>query len=271
MVPQQHYALDDPYFVSRLKRLIYKYPIDYIVETGVNEGKSTFQLSYMAPFVLGIDIDPVCVAVTDDRLTDYEAYNYELIIGSSPDILKQVVPELPDTTLFFLDAHWGEHVTHHWVLPDEIMSLRPGKGVIALHDIKVPGKDFGYDSYEHEGKIKVFEYESIKEYLDKWSPYHEIEYPDQAAGGYRGTALIFPDKRRTTHVNSSIIKTLASKPNPISRSILSSVKERINNLPKDLPLPQIVGHDDGSVTFTYIDGNGTVLKTEILLPPKQPA
>src|ERR1700739_926965 len=102
LVPNQNYALDDPYFRDRLKRVIDEWSIEVVVETGLNEGKSTAVFANMARFVIGIDVDPICCEITKDRLNDSFYENARIICGNAPDVLLKLRDSLPkENTLYF--------------------------------------------------------------------------------------------------------------------------------------------------------------------------
>jgi SAM-dependent methyltransferase len=187
--PHPNYAMDDHFLRDRLREIVKAHMIDTIVETGLNDGQSTEVLAGMAPRVIGIDIDPLCVSATRNRLlaAGVEELHFELHVGDSPVVLREIMPRLPVNTLFFLDAHWQDP----WPLPEEIGALHRGEGIILLHDIKVPNRDFGADGYNHKGSHQLFTYELIKEYLAAWSPQHRIEYMTEASGSYRGAAFVY--------------------------------------------------------------------------------
>lgn len=186
------FALDDVYLRERLHQVVKENAIEYIVETGLNEGRSTLRFCGMAKRVIGIDIDPWCIDETSKRLSEHGYENFELLTGHSPDMLRMIFnmrPTFPtEHTLFFLDAHWGEP----WPLPDEIRAIPKGKGILVFHDIKVPGHDFGFDGVMYEGKVCDFTYDLIKDILNEWSPTHQVEYMKVASGSYRGAAIIYP-------------------------------------------------------------------------------
>lgn len=182
------YALDDVFLKGRLAQIIKERGIKEVVETGLNEGNSTVEFCRIAPHVTGIDIDPICTESALSKLEVAGLGNCIIITGDSRDVLAEIVPMLPDETLFFLDAHWGEP----WPLPGEIRALKKGKGVIVVHDIKVPGTDLGFDGVMFEGQVHDFTYELIKPFLDKWSPTHTIEYMKVGSGSYRGAAIFYP-------------------------------------------------------------------------------
>ena len=186
--PSPWYAMDDTYFRARLRQIIRDRKITTIVETGINEGKSTCQFARLVDRVIGIDIEPDCVRSAERNVAAAGLNNVTLKVGDSPGVLREVMPTLPDETIFFLDAHWLEA----WPLLDEIATIPPGKGVIVLHDVKVPDRDFGYDEY----KGQPLDYGYVKEALTRWSPTHRVEHNRNADGCRRGLMFIFPDAPR---------------------------------------------------------------------------
>ena len=112
-----------------------------------------------------------------------------LCAGSSPDVLQSLRPLLPDETLYFLDAHWQDY----WPVLDEIRSIRPGTGVIILHDIVVPGHpELIVPHIDHTKRILDYAY--VKDALTQWSPTHRVEYNTKSEGTAhpRGVAYIYP-------------------------------------------------------------------------------
>src|SRR6266567_4469239 len=139
MLVEGRYSLDDNFFVERLQRLIKDHSLNTVVETGTNEGKSTVEFCRMAQNVISIDIDPMCIDAASKRLSNAILTNFELIQGHSPDVLRSLMTSLDvDKTLFFLDAHWEGP----WPLLEEIKAITSGKGIIVIHDFKVPHKSF---------------------------------------------------------------------------------------------------------------------------------
>ena len=183
IIQLRNFALDDSFFKRRLSKIISDYSIKTVVETGINEGKSTAVLATMVASVIGVDYDIDCIRSTEKIVNGMT--NVRLLLGNSPDVLQDLVPTLPDETVFFLDAHWDDY----WPLLDEIGKLQPGVGIIILHDVQVPGKNFGFDTY----KGTILNYEYVKEALFAWSPTHRIEYNSEADGSYRGIMYIFPN------------------------------------------------------------------------------
>ena len=189
LIRQPHFALDDPFLVERLHRIISDYGIHTVVETGTNEGKSTLGFSAMVRLVVGVDNDPECLMSAGGLLVGSGRENWRLEVGSSPGVLRRVIPEGSGlgNILFFLDAHWEGY----WPLLDEIEAigdLYAGRGVVVIHDMRVPGRDFGYDRYGGQ----PLEYDYVAAALTRWSRGHVVEYNTEAVGSRVGVGFVFP-------------------------------------------------------------------------------
>ena len=186
IVPQQHYALDDRFLVKRIAEVVTERVIDLVVETGVNEGKSTTVLCGLARRVVGIDNSSPCIESARARVMASWATNWRLVLGNSPDVIRSLslAARDPDKILWFLDAHWDDY----WPIRDEISALLRGKGVILVHDLKVPGTSWGFDRYEDHD----LDYEYLQDVLTGWSPTHRVEYASAVSGSGVGWGFFFP-------------------------------------------------------------------------------
>ena len=190
--PGPNYALNDSFLRARLCGTIARRGVRLVVETGLNDGQSTVEFSRMAPKVIGVDWDPECINETARKMQAAGRENYELLCMSSPDAIRTIVANyfggFPHT-LFFLDAHWDGPSP----VLREIREIPKGKGIIVFHDIKVPGKDFGYDKVELTDGTEVdLDYNFLQDELTAWSPTHRVEYMQQSDGCYRGAAIVYP-------------------------------------------------------------------------------
>ncbi len=180
------YALQDIYIEQRIKQIVTDHKVKVIVETGVNNGGSTKIFAGMVDTVIGIENDLHCFETTYGKVSvSGRGDGLVLVYGNSPDVLKALSSLLPNNTIYFLDAHWGGY----WPILDEIKAIKPGTGVIVIHDILVPDNPFmGYDSYN--GQALCYEY--LKPALDQWCPKYAIEYNSMSTAHSRGVAYIFP-------------------------------------------------------------------------------
>ena len=201
-LPGPNYSLNDHFFHDRLKEYIQEKNVNTVIETGLNDGQSTLAFTKIAPYVIGIDIDPNCINATRQRLDAAGATNYNLIQGDSAEVLQRIRPTLQKQLLIFLDAHW-ECVSP---LPRELTVVADHyKDICAiiLHDFKVPGyehligipgEEWGFDGVLlADGRIVDCDYDLVKPFLDRWSPVHRIEYARALApspGCRRGWAIV---------------------------------------------------------------------------------
>jgi len=149
----------------------------------------------MTPHVIGIDIDPICVDATRNLLDSLSIVNFDLKCGNSPDVIQQILTEITvlqiKSTLYFLDAHWEGP----WPLLDEIDSIPRGKGIIVIHDFKVPDSDFlASEMLMKDGSERLLDYSIVKNSLIAWSPKHRIEYPTKSdfKSCYCGYVIVYP-------------------------------------------------------------------------------
>ncbi len=134
------------------------------VETGTWKGHSTVIMARMFPRIYTLEIDAERFEANKTRLGAYE--NVVALQGNSPKLLVDLVSTFEYPLFAFLDAHWGAD----WPLREELkilLSVRRPK-LIAIHDFKVPGRDFGYDRYDGQ--------ECCLEYIADLLPHDECKY-----------------------------------------------------------------------------------------------
>lgn len=172
----------DSYIGLELIKLRDKFNIKYCIETGTQYGASTKALAVIFDNVISIEADADFSAIAGENINEE---NVVLIEGRSEDVLKLIDP---DNVLYYLDAH-GCNIGG-CPLKKELMiiSEKNHKNVsIAIHDFKVPGKDFGFDSYDFD-----LSFEEIEAYLNYIYPdgfkYH---YNEEADGANRGIIYIY--------------------------------------------------------------------------------
>jgi predicted O-methyltransferase YrrM len=179
------YALDDSFLKEKIIDIIKKFNINTIVETGVHEGRSTLEFSYLVENVIGVDILEESILTAKKRIDNSNRTNVKLYVGNSPLVLSSIIDDIDtEHTIFFLDAHWETY----WPINDEIKTLHKNKGIIIVHDFLVPNHpELGYDAYNNQ----PFNYEFIKQSLTDWSNSHRVEYNSQANGSNRGVGFIY--------------------------------------------------------------------------------
>jgi predicted O-methyltransferase YrrM len=181
-------ALLDGKLRARLAEIIATRGITTVVETGIDRGGSTMLFSEMVHHVIGIDNDRGKVDIVKTSLRERGIENVTLVCLNSPDALREEFEGGLDAsqTLFLLDAHWQAY----WPLKDEIRAIPRGKGVLVMHDARVPGcPDLGVDEYNGQ----ELSYEYLQDVLTEWSPTHRVEYNDNTAEfPRRGVMFVYP-------------------------------------------------------------------------------
>lgn len=177
----------DFFLKQEIERLIKKHSIELVIETGSYRGYTTRQFAAMAPEVITTEANPEYYRETLDTiagLTNVKAY-----FGKTEEVLPHLLDkyQLQKKILFFLDDHWLENLP----LLDELhiiasVGLKP---VIVIHDFKVPGKTFGYDTYNGQ----PLNYAYVEEALIKiYGVHFSHHYNDRAAGAARGVLYCEP-------------------------------------------------------------------------------
>jgi hypothetical protein len=170
----------DPYIEEELWRLVKKWNIHTIIETGTFKGHSTEALADMAPEVLTIEINPACEKTWP---------NVRQCIGDSVTLLPDMLLYATPPFLFYLDAHWLDHSP----LLDELDIIATAwlKPVIAIHDFFNPKHpEYGYDTWD----IGTYRLELIEPSLeiiygpDGWTHW----YNTNAEGSKRGIIYVEP-------------------------------------------------------------------------------
>jgi len=182
---------NDPFLRDRVQELIDKFNINLVFETGTYIGSTTKALAAMVKSVHTAEVNK---GFYDEAVANLKGIpNITQYNQSSPEAIthffNNVLGDKKRNILFYLDAHWGGTP-----LIDELKAIKASgtKPVIVIHDWKVPGKDFGYDSYD--GQDYVFEW--IEPYIkDIYGEDFTVSYNEKAAGSYRGVIFIEPTKQ----------------------------------------------------------------------------
>lgn len=200
----------DHFIAEELKKLITKFKIKSIVETGTFLGWTTKCLAelstvisieisdeYYNKAVANLGLEKIYNPETNEDLK--HATNGDTIIVFNEDsvsFLNNIHGMYNDKILFFLDAHWGDVCP----LKDELKAIanHKVKPVIAIHDWKVPNEPtLGYDSY----KGQAFTYEWIKPELDAIYGIDGYDYhynsDKLSEGAKRGVIYIYPKVVKT--------------------------------------------------------------------------
>lgn len=181
----------DSFIGLEIAKLVQKFAVKVIIETGTYLGNTTKKLVKFAP-VYTVEINEANFNSAKENLGALVPEMVVMKHGNSVDALIEWMPrwsDLKEQVLLFLDAHWNDYCP----LLDELKVIAENglKPVIVIHDWKVPGRpDLGFDSYK--GQDYTFEWiqESIEKIygVDGYA-YH---YNDEAEGAKRGVIYIYP-------------------------------------------------------------------------------
>jgi hypothetical protein len=175
----------DLYIKQEIEKLILKFDIENVIETGTFMGSTAKVLSTMVKNVYTIELN-------DEHYNESNAYlkdlsNVKIIKGDSKEELDKIIPDLKGNTLCYLDAHF------YVVCPlmDELKMIAKHKlkPIIVIHDFKVPGKpELGFDAWNNQ----EFTWEWIKPVIEEIYGVngYSYYYNSIAEGAKRGVIYI---------------------------------------------------------------------------------
>lgn len=176
----------DSYIRNELIKLRDQFAIVNCVETGTQYGTTTKELCNIFNMVHTIEADEKYYGVATEDMAGLKAFFW---FGYSHRVIPEIEFESVAPTLFYLDAHGCE--VGGCPLKEELKAIKElglQTVCIAIHDFKVPNKDFGYDTYDYE-----LCYEEIEPYLKLIYPKgFDYHYNEEADGAYRGILYVYP-------------------------------------------------------------------------------
>ncbi len=130
----------------------------YLVETGTSHGETVQACLGTFSKIWSIELSPRFAAGAQTRFASYT--HVRIIQGDSGKLLPDVIPQLSQPTLFWLDGHYcGEHTargdTECPVLAelDAIFSGHPGRDVILIDDARL---FVGKSDYPSLGQLRGY-------------------------------------------------------------------------------------------------------------------
>ncbi|MBL8574014.1 MAG: class I SAM-dependent methyltransferase [Hyphomicrobiaceae bacterium] len=126
--------------------IIKAYAPDAVVETGTYKAHSTLFFADRAKRVFTLELNPDFHAAAVAKLAGRS--NVSCLLGSSDEILAGDALGLggDDRIVFYLDAHWNEHLPLRREL--ELIRERYRNTIIVIDDFRVDGDDgYGFDDY----------------------------------------------------------------------------------------------------------------------------
>lgn len=178
----------DTFIKAELIKLRDKFNLAFCVETGTQYGSTTLELHDVFGHVFTIE--------ADENNFNYAKKRFDGI-GSIVPVFGKSEYKLPgvfhnDNTLIYLDAHGGEPGGCPLKKELSVIASKNRKNIcIAIHDFKVPGTDFGYDTYDYE-----LCFEEIEPYLNMvYRDGFDYHYNTEADGARRGIIYIYPKNK----------------------------------------------------------------------------
>ena len=168
-----------------IKALMGRWMVSAIIETGTEYGATAIALRKFGLPTFTIEVDEGLF------LDHYKNLLKSMVIpicGPSPQVLPELI-RLYNRVLLYLDAHSmsGTVVKNELKVIAEYTHKPP---VIVVHDVKVPGKDFGYDICT-DGTELTFEY--FSDLLPAIYPDgFDYRFNTEAYGARRGVVYITP-------------------------------------------------------------------------------
>lgn len=187
----------DPFAAARFGKLFNEHRFSRFVETGTGDGPTSLKV---ADYCDVLTIEKSAIA-RDKAIERWRQAGFcqvsplsfvrggrEIIsiLGDSAGILNTFM-DFGKRPCFYLDAHGDDY----WPLADELKGIaaaRPAFCVIIIHDFKVPGKPWGYDSYKGQDLDLAY----VKPLLDQINPHFKITFNEEAAGNLRGILYAAP-------------------------------------------------------------------------------
>ena len=172
---------------KQILHLINKFDIKCCIETGTYMGESTIWFSKHVNEVYSVEINDKYYNISLDKFTKNNITNINVFKDDSVNFLQNNIKNIKskyDKILCYLDAHWEEV----FPLCNEILEIAKvyrDNLIIIIDDIKVPNKNFQFDTYNgkeiglplvHEALNEVGEY--LYYYSNTSESYHQNLRPN---------------------------------------------------------------------------------------------
>jgi hypothetical protein len=178
----------DTFIQQEFIKLKDQFGLTKAIETGTCLGYTSEFLSKHFDEVRTVEVvDKYLNIAKENRLN--ACANVVTHLGSSSDMMPQLLAGMGDDTMIFLDAHWQNHCP----LKEELKAISDAgiKPVIAIHDFKVPTHpELGFDMIGDQ----PFTYEWLKEDFDRiyGEDGYKHYYNNEATEVKRGIIYVTP-------------------------------------------------------------------------------
>ena len=159
-------------FINLLKDDYKKYPI--FIETWTHNGDTILNIEPYFNKLYTIELSEMLYNKTKNK---YNGNKINFYLGDSTDVLKEILPNINDDTIFFLDGHYssGDTAQGNKDFPlieeiENINNLFKNKGIIIIDDLRLFGKNKSSDILAedwtdiNEDKIKIILNDRILDY-----------------------------------------------------------------------------------------------------------
>lgn len=183
-------AFEDNFAYEELIKLIDKFKIKRIIETGTYLGWSTKVFCELGLKIDSIEINEEFYNQAKENLN---FKNLNLRLGDSVKILSDIIEENEENLLIFLDSHWYEFPLLKEL---EVFITKKIKPVIIIHDFFVPDENgnakFGFDSYDG----KNLDFNLIENYIEKiYDSNYDYHYTSEIYNVDSGLIYIYPKQK----------------------------------------------------------------------------
>lgn len=161
-----------------------QYKIKSVIETGTYYADTTKWLSANFENVYTCELKEDTYAKAVESMK--ELNNVHHALEDSRTWLPKTLDTAISPFIVFLDAHWFENPL---LVEIDAIGKSGKRPILIIHDFQVPGKDFGFDSYDHI----VYNWDYVKEAVEKAYDNKFVKYyNEQATGAKRGVVFILP-------------------------------------------------------------------------------
>ena len=175
----------DTFLQKEVLRLRDQFKITWAIETGSCLYYTSVWLAEHFREVDTIEVNRIYYDLASGKLPKRErVFAWQ---GDSAKILDKILQQSNAMPLIFLDAHWGRVCPLKKELA--LIAASGKKPVIVIHDFKVPGKDFGFDSF----KGQPFNWKWVAPDIQAiYGDRFDYKYNEQATGAKRGVLFTWP-------------------------------------------------------------------------------
>lgn len=182
-----HAFNEDTILQNTFAELVQLHKPDLILETGTHRADTTL---FFASFGVPVISTEINIDFFNESLRKVgNLTNVRLLLGDSANQLQEHIAVFKDKkVLAFLDSHFlNDQVLEREL---DILSTFSPKPIIIIHDFYVPGKDFGYDTWDGHR----YDLEFYKPYFDKvyGENQYSYRYNTEAVGCRRGVIILEP-------------------------------------------------------------------------------